>query len=79
MVVSEIESLIVYEQAISSCCTVSSYRQAMLIFSPTILQVVQIFQGEVGTTDVQVMLPGYLWLYADGTFGVLFDSWDHIE
>lgn len=46
-----------------------------------ILQVVQIFKGEVGTSDVQnsFMLPGYLWLYADGTFGVQFDTWDHNE
>ena len=45
------------------------------------LQVIQIFKGEVGTSDVQngFMLPGYLWLYADGTFGVQFDTWDHNE
>ncbi|KAL3140302.1 F-box only protein 31 [Trebouxia sp. C0009 RCD-2024] len=42
-------------------------------------EVVQIFQGEVGIIDLQVMLPGYLWLYADGTFGVLFDTWDGTE
>ena len=41
----------------------------------------QIFKGEVGTSDnaTGVMLPGYLWLYADGTFGILFDTWDHNE
>lgn len=59
--------------------TSRSYRQAELTFARAILQVVQIFQGEVGIIDLQVMLPGYLWLYADGTFGVLFDTWDGTE
>lgn len=46
-----------------------------------IVQVVQVFKGEVETSggNAGVMLPGYLWLYADGTFGVLFDTWDHNE
>ena len=45
------------------------------------VQVVQIYKGTVGSNggNSGVMLPGYLWLYADGTFGVLFESWDHHE
>ena len=44
-------------------------------------QVVQIFQGEIvpsGAAELTV-LPSHLWLYADGTFGVIFDSWEYNE
>ncbi|DBA75977.1 TPA: F-box only protein 31 [Trebouxia sp. C0005] len=42
-------------------------------------EVVQIFQGEVVTSRLAepTVLPSHLWLYADGTFGVIFDTWDH--
>ena len=45
------------------------------------LQVVQIFKGEVephGGAQPTVV-PGYLWLYADSTFGIIFDTWEHNE
>ena len=46
---------------------------------PLLLQVVDICIGEVAGSSVDMMLPGYLWLYADGTIGIAFDTWDHSE
>ena len=45
------------------------------------LQVVQIFQGEIVPSGAaeHTVLPSHLWLYTDGTFGVIFDTWDHNE
>ncbi|KAL0055873.1 hypothetical protein WJX82_005292 [Trebouxia sp. C0006] len=44
-------------------------------------EVVQIFQGEIVPSGAAepAKLPSHLWLYADGTFGVIFDTWDQNE
>lgn len=41
------------------------------------VQVVQIYRGEAEVQGgiVEARHPGYLWLYADGTFGFLTGTW----
>ena len=45
------------------------------------MQVVQIYKGEVEPSGrgQPAVVPGYLWLYADGTFGIIFDTWEQNE
>ena len=44
-------------------------------------QVVQIFKGSADIRGgiLEAVHPGYLWLYADGTFGFMTDAWAQDE
>ena len=46
-----------------------------------VAQVVQIFKGSADIRGgvLEAVHPGYLWLYADGTFGFMTDAWAQDE